>query len=45
MGTEGFPGDPVVKTLPSSAEGAGSIPGWGDKTSHASRPKVQNIKQ
>ena len=24
-----FPGGPVVKTLPSSARGVGSIPGWG----------------
>ena len=40
-----FPGGPVVKTLPSNAGGAGSIPGWGAKTPHASRPKTQNIKQ
>ena len=36
----GFPGDAVVKTLPSSAGGVGSIPGWGAKI-----PKNQNIKQ
>ena len=27
-----FPGGPVVKTLPSNAGGAGSIPGQGAKT-------------
>ena len=27
MGTPS--GDPVVKTLPSNAEGVGSVPGWG----------------
>ena len=26
-----FPGGPVVKTLPSNAEGAGSISGWGSR--------------
>ena len=36
---------PVVKTLPSNAGGAGSIPGWGDEILHASYPKNQNIKQ
>jgi len=41
----GFPGGPVVKILPSSAEGAGSIPGQGAKIAHASGPKNQNIKQ
>ena len=40
-----FPGDPVVKTSPSNAGGAGSIPGQGVKIPHASRPKNQNIKQ
>ena len=35
---------PVVKTLPSSAEGVGSIPGWGAKITHASQSKSQNIK-
>ena len=34
-----FSGGPVVKTLPSNAGGAGSIPGWG---SHVSQPKNQN---
>ena len=40
-----FPGGPVVKTLPSNAGGAGSIPGQGAKIPHASWPKNQNIKQ
>ena len=40
-----FPGGSVVKTLPSNARGAGSIPSWGAKTPHASWPKNQNIKQ
>ena len=35
----------MVKTLPSNAGGAGSIPGWGVKIPHASWPKNQNIKQ
>ena len=34
-----------MKTLPSNAGGAGLIPGWGPKISHASWPKKQNIKQ
>ena len=40
-----FPGGPVVKTWPSNAGGAGSIPGRGAKIPHASRPRNQNIKQ
>ena len=40
-----FPGGPVVKTLPSNAGGAGSIPGRGTKIPHASQPKNQSIKQ
>ena len=40
-----FPGGPVVKTSPSNAGVVGSIPGWGAKIPHASRPKNQNIKQ
>ena len=42
-----FPGGPVVKTSPSNAGGAGSIPGWGAKIPHVSGPKKpkQNIKQ
>ena len=39
-----IPGGPVVKTLPSSAVGVGSNPGWGAKIPCASRPKNQNIK-
>ena len=35
----------MVKTLPSNAGGAGSIPGWGAKIPHALWPKNQNIKQ
>ena len=37
-----FPGDPVVKTLPSNAEGTGSIPGWEAKILHASARKQNN---
>ena len=40
-----FPSSPVVKTLPSNAGGAGSIPGGGGKIPHASWPKKQNMKQ
>ena len=35
----------MVKTSPSSAGGAGSIPGNGAKIPHVSWPKNQNIKQ
>ena len=35
----------MVKTLPSSVEGAGSIPGWGTKIPHVSQTKNQNRKQ
>ena len=35
----------MVRTLPSNADGSGSIPGRGAKIPHASRPKNQNIKQ
>ena len=38
-----FPDGPVVKTSPSSAGGAGSIPGRGAKIPHAWWPKNQNI--
>ena len=34
----------MVKTSSSNAGSAGSIPGWGAKIPHASRPKDQNIK-
>ena len=40
-----FPGIPVVKTLPSSAGGAGSIPGQRAKIPRALQPKNQNGKQ
>ena len=40
-----FPGSPVAKTSPSSAEAVGSITGQGAETSHASWPKKQNAKQ
>ena len=35
----------MVSDLPSSVGGAGSIPDWGPKIPHDSRPKNQNIKQ
>ena len=35
----------VVKTLPSNAGGAGSVPGWGDEIPHALCSQNQNIKQ
>ena len=35
----GFPGSPVVKSLPSNAGGAGSIPGQGPKIPLALQPK------
>ena len=38
------PGGPVVKTSPSSAAGAGLIPGQGAKIPHASWPENQNIE-
>ena len=34
-----FPGDPVVKTSPSNAGGAGLIPALGPKIPCASKPK------
>ena len=37
--SQGFPGGPVVKTLPSNAGGEGSIPGQRAKIPHASGPK------
>ena len=39
-----FPGGPVVETSPSNAGGVGSIPGWGTKIPHASRPKKPKHK-
>ena len=35
----------MAETLPSSAGGAGSIPGQGAGLPHASWPKSQNMKQ
>ena len=35
----------MVKTSPSNAGGAGSIPGQGAKTPHVFQSKTQNIKQ
>ena len=40
-----FPGSPVIKTLPSNAGCAGSIPGTATKIPHASWPKNQSMKQ
>ena len=39
-----FSGSPVVKTLPSSVGGMGSILGQGAKIPHASGPQNQNHK-
>jgi len=41
----GLPWGPVVRILPSNAEGLGSILGWGAKITHASWPENLNIKQ
>ena len=38
-----FPGRPGVKTSPSSAGGAGSVPDVGAKIPHTSWPKNQNV--
>ena len=40
-----FPGGPAAKTSPSSAAGAGSIPGGGAGIPHGTWPKTQNRKQ
>ena len=40
-----FPGGPKVKTSPSNAEGAGSMPGQGAKIPHDLQPKNRSIKQ
>ena len=40
-----FPEGPVVKTLPSNAGGAGSIPGREAKIPHASQPKKPKHKK
>ena len=39
-----FPGGPVVKTLPSNAGGAASIPGGGAKVPRAPPPRGQKTK-
>ena len=39
-----FPGSPVVKTSPSNAGGAGSIPGRGATIPHALWPENQKHK-
>ena len=44
-GIGGFPGGPVVKTMPSNVRDAGLIPGQGAKILYASWPKHQNVKQ
>ena len=40
-----FPGGPVVKTSPSKAGDAGSVPDWGVKIPHASSPKKTKHKK
>ena len=46
MSNEGdFLGSPVVRTLPSSEGGVGSIPGQEAEVQSTSRPKNQNVKQ
>ena len=37
-----FPSSLMVKTLPSSVRGTGSIAGWGTKIPHASRCGLKN---
>ena len=39
-----FPGSPVVRTLPSKAEGTSSIPGQGANIPHALGPKKPKHK-
>ena len=41
--TGDFPGDPVVKTLPSNAMDVALIPGWGARIPHALWSKKQNV--
>ena len=41
----GFPDDPVVKTLPSNAEGASLTPEQGTANPHALQPKNQKRKK
>ena len=45
VSTRDFPGGPVVKTLPSSAGGAGLNPHQGTKIPHALWTKKQNVKK
>ena len=45
MSKRDFPGDPVVKTSLSNAEGVGSVPCWGTKMPCDLWPKYQNIRQ
>ena len=40
-----FPGGLVVRTSPSDAGAAGSIPHWEAKIPHTLKPKNQNMKQ
>ena len=40
-----FPSGPVVRTLPSNADGVGSIPGQGAKLTHALRQKKKKKKK
>ena len=40
-----FPYGPVLRTSPSSAEGAGSIPGRGPKIPHALQSENRGVKQ
>ena len=42
---EDFPGGPVVKTLPSNAGSASSVPGWAAKILYGLWLKNENIKQ
>ena len=40
-----LPGGPLVKTLPFSVGGMGSIPGWGAKIPHDVWPKKKKKKK
>ena len=44
-GWRDFPGRPVVRILPSNAEGEVSIPGRGAKILYASQPKKKKKKK
>ena len=41
---QGFPGGPVVETLPCNAGDAGSIPGEGIKIPHVAWPKKEKAE-